>query len=323
MDIDNREREIDALKTNINSLEKAIELDQKKIKWLKKVIALLLLIVIAAGVVCYLFNQTCNDLAYEINKLQKELSSRNENDERRVQVESILSALKGNTNVRKFYASDSLVYVDYIAGTKYTQHNGNFIAGSLLIPSNFCEEFGNSPAEYGFFNNNGIKAAITSLEHGDFIVRSNRKFTFATNTKPLNEKLNLLENSAILSLKSLNPGKGGYIANLDESLANVLKNDTGDITFRFFFATSKEGLYVLSIVRGNKLTACYLVSNAGMIRRNLLQQNLQSNVTQRNFESGGADIEISLWEPDNKLNDESDFDTCVDIFTTQLLERSK
>ena len=326
------EKARDELNGTIASKDKEIERRDNEIKSRNKKIrsrnimsALLLLLVIAAGSICYILQKEADTSNRRINALDSELSSLRENDSRNAQVQSILSALKSNPSVKKFYASDSLVYVDHIDGTKRVNVKGKAVAGNLSVPSNFCEEFENSSAEYGFFNRKGLEETLRAFRQGDFFVKDDRNFAYSTDSgRSLHEKLSLLGESAFFSLRSLKPGRGAYIANLEESIVNALKeNDDDDLTFRFFFATSENGLYVLSVVRDNKLKGCYLVSDDGTVRRDLLLRNIRENLTQRNFDTSGADIEVSLWSSDSRLNDEIDFNSCINIFVTQLLERSK
>lgn len=322
--ISQQEKEIIRLKGEISQQEEKL----KKARRLRNIAcALLVLVLISAGAVCYILSQECDALNLRVSSLQQEISFSKENAARSEKVREILSALNRDSDIGKFYASDSLVYADYVYGSKYLDRSGNRIAGNLSLPSKFCKIFGNSPYENGFFNKNGLKSALASLRDGDFVVRNSSKFVCATDTKrSFREKFDILSEASFFSLRSLNPGKGDYFAGLEENISDVLRNHSGEeITFRFFFATSERNLYLMSAVKGNKLSACYLFSDYyDVFRRDSFLRDLRENLTQKDFETNGVDIVFSLWKPEKRLlDDRIDFDSCVDIFISQLTERNK
>ena len=325
-EISQSKREIDQLNEKISQNEKEITRLNKARRLWSIACILLVLVLISAGAACYILFQERATLNAEVSRLNQEISRSNENIARNEQARKILSALNSDSNVRKFYASGSLVCADYIYGTNKFDRSGNRIAGNLSMPVKFCEDFSNSPSEYGFFNRNGLKSALESLRHGDFMIRNSSKFICETDTKrSFREKFDILSVASFFSLKSLNPGKGAYIAGLEENISDVLRNHSGEeITFRFFFATSERDLYVMSTIKGNKLSGCYLVSDYDLFRRDLFLRDLQENLTQKDFDTGGADIEFLLQKPEIRLLDGGlDFDSCIDIFISQLTERSR
>ncbi|MBQ7193120.1 MAG: hypothetical protein IJR98_01955 [Synergistaceae bacterium] len=327
--------EVDALKKSHEKAIKAVE-DKNRKSAIRRNVALILLslAIILLGFMYYSLSQDNKDLQRKNFDLRNELLSRNEIREREGQAREILSALRSDSIAGKFY--DSLVYVDCVERFRDADYFSNVASGVIIggsfigaLPSNFCREYRSSVSEYGFVNSDGIKSAMQSLYAKDFSVRSDMRFTFelAFSSDSLgswndnwDSKKKILEDAAFFSTKNLRPGTGILISEL---LAKIADHVNEDPVFRFFFKTEHEGVYVAAAVRGNKVTGCYIASNNNAVRRTTFFRDIWEKVRQSDFDGEENVIQVSLWEPDSRLDSDIDFDTCVDIFLNQLLERSR
>ena len=306
-----------------NSLEKENHGLHRKV-WFFLVIIILLIAAVLAGY--YLLMQKINTLNNENETLRQMAALRDEENKLiKNKAEDVLSTIENDPMLRKYYNAGSLVYVDCtrnFSNKNYIENpeHGETITGNLPLPKFFCKEYYESSSENGFFNANGLKAVFQSLNKGDFGVRSNERFMFTTdNNSTLSEKIELLTKGAFFSLKTLKEGQGVFLKNLEEKIAQALKNSPNDeIFFRFFFATSSDGLYLIAVVNNGRLIGYYLASNSPAVNSVSISEALKTNLDQI-----GDGLDIYLWNPDEKLNDSADWDTCIDVFIKQLAERSK
>jgi hypothetical protein len=75
-------------------------------------------------------------------------------------------------------------------------------------------------------------------------------------------------------------------------------------------------------MRGNKVSGCYLSSGKNAVNRSSFFNEMREKIRQSEFDGEENTIQISLWNPDTRLDGEIDFNTCIDIFIKQLSERS-
>ena len=287
---------------------------------------ILVLVTIISLVVCYNFYVKYNDFRKELDGIKLELKELMENSERKSQVENILSALNNDNISRFFYNSNSLEYVDsvkdFYAKDIFTETEAkNVVAGNLnsKMPLNFCREYSDSNSLNAFFNSEGLKSAMKTFNtSGEVSVRSDKRFIFPTNSTSWTQKINLLEKSAFFSVQTLKPAAGSFITNIVEKIFDALKKNPDDSVFRFYFKTAEKDLYIVSIVSENKLLGTYLVSNSQPLQRYSIIRELHDTTKQNNFNAESTFFEISLRNSDSRLNNETDFDTCLDIFISQL-----
>ena len=322
------EKENQKLRDTVNDTQEKLEALEKENQGLRRKIRLVLVIVILliAAILAgyYSLMQNMNTLRNENETLRQEAALRAEDNELKNRTEEVLSTIENDPLLRKYYNAGSLVYVDCIrnfSNKNYIENpeRGEIIAGNLSIPKFFCKEYYESSSENGFFNANGLKAAFQLLNKGDFGVRSNERFMFTVDdNSTLSEKIELLANRAFFSLKTIQEKPGIFLENLAEKIAQALKNGLNDeIFFRFFFGTNSDGLYLVAVVNDSRLIGYYLATNSPAVSRTSISEALNINLDQI-----GDGLDIHLWKPDEKLNDSADFDTCIDVFIKQLVERS-
>ena len=314
-------------KRELQKTQRNLEESKDKSKNLRKkvvflFVALVLLIVaIFAGY--YFSMQKLNVLQNENETLRQTVALRNENNEFQSRAEEILSTIKNDSLLRKYYNAGSLVYADYVSNFSNRDYfenseRGQTIAGSLSVPKFFCREYYESATENGFFDASGIKAAFETLNKGDFGVRSNKRFMFTVDdNSDLSRKIEILTNAAFFSLKSLKEGQGNFLTNLEKKIAQVLKNQSdSENFFRFFFATTSKNLYLVAVVNNGRLLGYYLAADYSVVKKASISEALRTNLEQI-----GDGLDIRLWKQDEKLNDNADFNTCIDVFIEQLAER--
>lgn len=326
------EKEIVSLKQDneakLTSLKKANETEIASLKRTRNIVLFLMLIaIIGLGIAYFMLNRSYENIHRENIRLRNEQALRKEQREREGKAKEILLSLRSDSVAGRFY--DSLVYVDYVNNFRDADHfsgndKGVVLAGSLTLPPLFfCREYESSQSELGFFNSDGLKSALKSLYRGDFSVRSNMRFIFESDpSRSWNDKKNMLEDAAFFSAKTLRPGAGSSITGLESKIADCLKETNDEPVLRFFFSTNHDGLYVTAIMKGNKVSGCYLSSGKNAVNRSAFFNDIREKLRQSEFDGEENTIQISLWNPDTRLDGEIDFNTCIDIFIKQLSERS-
>lgn len=315
----------------LRAKQKAEDEAKKAISSRKLTSFILFLVTIISLVVCYNFYTKYIDFRKELDGIKLELKELTENSERKSKVENILSALDNDIVSRVFYNSNSLEYVDslkdFYAKDIFTETEAkNVVAGNFnsTMPLNFCREYSNSNSLNAFFNADGLKSALKSFNiTGEVSVRSDKKFMFPTNSSSWTQKINLLEKSAFFSVQTLKPEAGNFVNNIAEKIFDALKKNPDDSVFRFYFKTAVKDLYIVSIVKENRLLGTYLVSNSKPLQRYSIIRELQDTIKQNNFNADSTYFEISLKNSDSRLNNETDFDKCLDIFISQLITKGE
>ena len=288
-----------------------------------------LVLLLIAGILTgyYLLMQNMDTLSNAIKILRQTAALRIEERELKNRAEEVVATVANDLLLRKYYNAGALVYVDCarnFSNKDYIENieRGETIAGNLSIPKFFCKEYYESSSENGFFNASGLKAAFKSLNKGDLSIRSNERFMFtADDNSTLSEKIELLANESLFSLKTLQERPGIFLENLEEKIARYFKDNKNNLNdenfFRFFFATASDGIYLAAIVNNSRLIGCYLAANSPAVSRASISEALKKNLNQI-----GDGLDIHLLKPDARLNNSVDFDTCIDVFIKQLAERS-
>ncbi len=342
INLNKAQKEIKSLKTELRRLSdenqkilrakiKAEEQTQKAVAARKITSFLLFLVIIISLVVGYNFYLKYNDFRKELDGIKLELKELMETSEIKSKVENILSALNNDTASRNFYNSNALAYVDslkdFYAKDIFTDTaSKNIVAGnfSSTMLLNFSREYSNSNSLNAFFNSDGLKSAMKSLNtNGDVSVRSDKRFIFPTDSASLTRKINLLEKAAFFSVQTLKPATGNFTGNIAEKIFDAMKKNPDDLVFRFFFKTAEKDLYIVSIVKDNRLLGTYLASASKPLKRYSIIRELQNTIKQTDFNANEKYLEVSLRDSDSRLNNNTDFDTCLDIFISQLITKGE
>ncbi len=264
----------------------------------------------------------------EEKQAQLEISLQREKEERMNRAKDILAKVKSDPMVKRFYAADALFRVDFVLDFRDRDFfvegtTGALVVGNSACPSFFCRDYGKTSSAYGFTHTEALKAALHSLNAGNFSVLGNKRFMFSTEEATAwDNKKSSLDEAAFLSINTLSPVHGISTDGIEGKLAEAFegKAANGSSAFRFFFKTDQDGLYVMSLIRENGASSYYLVADRPLYKRDPLLQGLKEHIVSLGY--GSNEVEFSLWDADERLAEKNmGFDACLDIFLEQLLKR--
>ena len=264
----------------------------------------------------------------EEKQAQLESSLQREKEEMANRAKDILTKVKNDPLVKRFYTADALVRVDFALDFRDRDFfiegiTGGLIVGNSTVPYFFCRDYGKTPSSYGFVHADALKAALRSLNAGNFSVQGGKRFMFTTDgATAWDNKKASLDDAAFFSINALSPARGISVNDIEGKLVETFerKIGNGSNVFRFFFRTEQDGLYVMSLVRESGASSYYLVADRPLYKRESLLQSLKENIVSLGYDS--KEVEISLWEANERLAESNvDFDACLDIFLDQLLKR--
>lgn len=257
----------------------------------------------------------------EETKSEFKSASRDSQSEKKadlVKLENHENAKKIADEILKFInVSDDLYCLELV---RESSQREIIFGNSDLSELNFYDEGTN------FLDSEKLLNRLREICSDDLVVRSNKRFNCASSSDLSDEDLetllkNIADDSIFNSEKlKIQSGDLGLFSSLREKLTSLFENNKCDIagTFRFFFKTNRENVYVLKTLSypEKKFNSYVAIKNAEVVKRSL------EGELKKSLSLLYSDLDFWLIKSSSKLgNPDITLDDCLKIFVDDVRDR--